>query len=193
VAHDTSYPAETATLVLVHANAYIKSEYSAKTMNWSAINQLIKQKNGRPACRVKGFSRYRHVEYLNSSIGLIVPAHQENDQVDGIHPASISESVKTFTSIVEPLTGAKYSGERYSCHWLNRRLQGSLVLAAYGRMIDQGDPEAILLTPKHTFRMHVYMTAHGPVVVVEDREEVHVIARHDELAKMNLAELPKAA
>lgn len=193
MAHEKTFPTATSSAVPGHPNPSIKGEYGAKTMNWSAINQLIKQKNGKPARRVKGFGLYRHVEYLNSPCGLIVLAHQENGQVDGIHPASISDSVKTFNCIVEPLQDRLYSRVRYSCHWLNRRQQGSLVLEAYGRMIDQGDPEAILLTPKHTFQMHVYMTAHGHVVAVEDRDEVHVIARHDELAKTNLAELPKAA
>lgn len=170
-----------------HATGSIPTDYSVKIMIWSAIDQMVKHKNGKPARRVEGFARYRHVEYLNSPLGLIVLAHQENDQVDGIHPSSISDSVRTFTSIVEPLSERRYSGVSYSSHWLNRRKQGSLVLAAYGRMINQGDPEAVLLTPKHTFRLHVYLTAHGPVVAVEDRDNVHVIAQHEKFAT-NLTE-----
>lgn len=129
---------------------------------------------------------YSYVEYMNSPHGLIVLAHHGDSagQVDGIHPASLSHSIGRPNNIVEPLTacdGTVFARDpvAYNSHWIGRRSQGGLVLAAFGRMIDGGDQEApSFKAPEgEGFTMTVYDAPNGPVVGVFDANEdvVHVI------------------
>ena len=119
---------------------------------------------------------YHHVEYFNAPQGLIVLAHQNtiDGQVDGIHPVSLSEHVDHPRNIIEPLVGAN-SG--YAVHYLARRQHGGLVLGAFGRMIDAGDPEApAFQVEEGELVLEVFSTPAGPIVaIVEDAQNVHLI------------------
>jgi hypothetical protein len=79
----------------------------------------------------------------------------------------------TPKNIVEVLEGD--NGQPFKCqpiaynrHWLTRRSQGGLVLAAFGRMIDGGDPEAprFLAAEDSTLQMSVHDTPSGPLFFV---------------------------
>ncbi|MGN7771550.1 hypothetical protein [Phyllobacterium sp. 22552] len=125
---------------------------------------------------------YSYVEYLNSPCGLVVLAHQGdfNGQVDGIHPARLSHSIESTLNIIEPLKGHdkalfRNSPVGYNMHWMTRRSQGSLVLTAFDRMIDGGDPEAPYLkvgddddSSDGFFSVAVYDAPHGPVIGIHD-------------------------
>lgn len=106
---------------------------------------------------------YGHVEYFNSSHGLIVLAHQNSvaGQIDGIHPASLSGSIASDRNLVEPLRdsdGAAFNHApiAFNLHWMTRRSQGALILDAFGRMIDGGDPEANMLTSPEPMALEIY-------------------------------------
>ncbi len=171
----TLYPS-----IISDENFSIKAEYIAETMTVRDLYKLMKINGSNLYRRIPGFdTEYRFVEYLNSPHGLIVLAHQLNEQVDGIHPSSLSGAISTEFgfNIVEPLPDDEFSGERYSAHWMGRKQQGSLVLAGFGRMIDQGDPEAPCLpSGLLTYRMSVYPLPGGPIVALRIYDIVHVIA-----------------
>lgn len=118
---------------------------------------------------------YQQVEYLNAPAGLIVLAHHAyvRGQVDGIHPASLSHHIDDAPAIVEPFGRSGV----YAEHYLPRKWQGALVIGAFGRMIDAGDPEA----PRFTrdvgyFTLETFDGPDGPIVaVIEKRDTIHVI------------------
>lgn len=133
-----------------------------------------------------GAELYSHVEYMNAPQGLIVLAHHDDivGQVDGIHPATLSDSIDRPNNIVEPL--AAFDGRlfalspvAYNSHWMSRRSQGGLLLAGFGRMIHGGAPEAHCLEEPDSecFSMTIYDAPHGPIIGVFDldAEVVHVI------------------
>ncbi|MBO9097565.1 MULTISPECIES: hypothetical protein, partial [unclassified Rhizobium] len=126
--------------------------------------------------------------YMNSPHGLVVLAHRDYDEVvEGVHPASISNSIETPKNIVEPLAGDdgtafNLNPVAYNSHWLTRRSQGGLVLAAFGRMIDGGDDAAprFIAHKDSTLEMSIHDTPDGPVFFVfscheENADIVHVI------------------
>ncbi|MDP8251488.1 hypothetical protein [Pseudochrobactrum saccharolyticum] len=121
---------------------------------------------------------YSHVEYLNSPAGLIVLAHHNtpDGQVDGIHPACIGKSIINPRNIIEPLKGSKLSPHAYNVHYMTRRSQGSLILEAFGRMIDGGDNEAPAVKPSGGFNLEFYNTRAGLIIgVIESDTRVYVI------------------
>ncbi len=85
-------------------------------------------------CRMNGMQSafgdelYSHVEYMNAPQGLILLAHHDDivGQVDGIHPAALSDSIDRPVNIIEPL--AAFDGKlftrnpvAYNSHWMTRR------------------------------------------------------------------------
>lgn len=159
--------------------------YTHETLNFEGYLAYVKTLSG-PVIEPDAF--YSHIEYMNSPHGLIVLAHRDYDEVvEGIHPAKLSESISVPKNIVEPLEG-DYGDDfgreliTYNRHWLTRRSQGSLVLAAFGRMIDGGDPEAprFIAPEDSTLQMSVHDTPDGPVFCVfsgngETENVVHII------------------
>lgn len=133
-----------------------------------------------------GDELYSQVEYMNAPQGLILLAHHDDivGQVDGIHPAALSDSIDRPVNIIEPL--AAFDGKlftrnpvAYNSHWMTRRSQGGLVLAGFGRMIDGGALEApcIEASDNEAFSMTIYDAPDGPIIGVFDlgAEVVHVI------------------
>lgn len=113
---------------------------------------------------------YGRVEYLNSPCGLIVLAHQNTvaGQVDGIHPANLSESINRPANIVEPFKRRDPTTPAYNAHYMTRRSQGGMVLEAFGRMIDGGDPLAPMLTTERRFSLEIFDAPFGPVAAVTE-------------------------
>lgn len=159
--------------------------YTHKTLNRNEFMSYMKTLSG-PDIEADTF--YSHIEYLNSPHGLIVLAHRDYDEViEGFHPANLSDSVIAPNNRIEPLkgdSGILFSREpiAYNQHLMTRRSQGGLVLAAFGRMIDGGDPEAPRFLPPEDFtlQMSVHDTPEGPVFFVfscdeENGDVVHVI------------------
>lgn len=159
--------------------------YTHETLDYEAFEAYAKSLSG-PVIEPDTF--YSHVEYMNSPHGLLVLAHRDYDEVvEGIHPASLSHTIATPKNVVEPLAGDRgdtFNREpiAYDSHWLTRRSQGSLVHAAFGRMIDGGDPEAprFLASNDSTLQMSVHDTPNGPIIFVfpaydGSEDVVHVI------------------
>lgn len=121
---------------------------------------------------------YDQVEYLNSPAGLIVLAHHDtiDGQVDGIHPASLSSSIDRSWNIIEPLQCGQ-SKPDYNTHYMGRKSQGALVLAAFGRMIHAGDAEAPNMRTDRHFSLQFFSAPSGPIVGVIEfgTDTVHVI------------------
>lgn len=113
---------------------------------------------------------YDCVEYLNSPSGLIVLAHHNAvaGQIDGIHPAELSRRIDRPANIVEPLKRRDSTSPSYCAHYMTRRSQGGLVLEAFGRMIDGGDPLAPMLTTERRFSFEIFDAPFGPVVTVTE-------------------------
>lgn len=131
---------------------------------------------------------YYNVEYLNSPKGLIVLAHQNTDdgQVDGIHPTTISEAIMTSRNIIEPLKSKQSGALEYNVHYMTRRSQGTLILEAFGRMINGGDEEAISISTEKFFKLEFYNTNLGLVIgVIEGIDRVCII-RPNELQDTEL-------
>ncbi len=153
--------------------------YGHATMTTDAFDFLSKDW---PSIRFG--ENYDRVEYLNSPHGLIVLAHQNTDdaQVDGIHPSSLSGTILNEQNIVEPLRdsdGGQFSsvsGE-FCAHWMTRRSQGALILSAFGRMIDGGDPEAVMLMSSEAMALEIFNAPVGPIVALFDSstDDVQVI------------------
>lgn len=153
--------------------------YGHATMTPDSFHHLAKEW---PSIRFG--ENYDRVEYLNSPHGLIVLAHQNTDdaQVDGIHPSNLSGSIRNARNIIEPLKdsdGAIFSsvsGE-FNAHWMTRRSQGALILSAFGRMIDGGDPEVVMLALSEAMALEIFNAPVGPVIALFDSftDEVHVI------------------
>lgn len=118
---------------------------------------------------------YRYIEYFSAPAGLIVLAHHDDytGQVDGIHPVSLSGHVEGLQSIIEPLS----PNSRYAAHYLPRKWQGQLVLAAFGRQIKAGAPEAPSIeTDDGFFSLEIFDAPTGPIVgVLDGKSKVHVI------------------
>lgn len=160
--------------------------YTHETLSYEEFATYAKPLS-RPV--VEADTYYSHIEYMNSPLGLLVLAHRDYDEVvEGVHPANISHSIKTPKNFVQPLAGddgTAFGREpvAYDSHWLTRRSQGALVLAAFGRMIDGGAPEAprFLATGDSTLQMSVHDTPSGPVFFIfaspDDGTEdlVHVV------------------
>ncbi|GAK71145.1 hypothetical protein RRU01S_15_00700 [Agrobacterium rubi TR3 = NBRC 13261] len=130
-----------------------------------------KASRGWPVKRFNG--KYNCVEYLNSPSGLIILAHQNtrDRQVDGIHPAVLSESINSDRNIVEPLkshSGNPFSNSpvEYNMHWMTRRSQGALIQKAFGRMIDQGDKEAYVIELSTSVQLAIYDAPFGLVIAL---------------------------
>lgn len=165
--------------------------YTHKTLNRNEFLSYMKTLSGPD---IEADSSYSHIEYLNSPHGLIVLAHRDYDEViEGFHPANLSYSVTAPNNTIEPLkgdSGILFSREpiAYNQHLMTRRSQGGLVLAAFGRMIDGGDPEAPRFLPPEDFtlQMSVHDTPEGPVFFVfscdDNGDVVHVIhpAKHEQ-------------
>lgn len=99
--------------------------HTLETMDRKAFRSLVTKAfgyGGQKGAFLRG--GYRMVEYFNSPHGLIVYAHRADDQVDGIHPASLSESIRSFRNIIEPLHHSRYEGTKYNVHYMTRRSQG---------------------------------------------------------------------
>ena len=153
--------------------------YGHATMTPDSFHHLSKEW---PSIRFG--ENYDRVEYLNSPHGLIVLAHQntEDGQVDGIHPSNLSDSILNARNIIEPLKdsdGALFdsvSGE-FSAHWMTRRSQGALLLSAFGRMVDGGDPETVMLASSEAMSLEIFNAPVGPIVALFDSftDDVHVI------------------
>lgn len=140
------------------------------------VCSVVGRKKVRPSLTLR--APYSHVEYLNSPAGLIVLAHHNtpHGQVDGIHPASIGKSIINPRNIIEPLKGTKRSPYAYNVHYMTRRSQGSLILEAFGRMIDGGDSEVPLIEANGHFTLEIYNSCAGPIVgVIESEKRVYVI------------------
>lgn len=124
---------------------------------------------------------YEAVEYLNAPQGLIVLAHREDGQVDGIHPSCLSHHIESPRNIIEPFGGPAFG---YSNHWMTRRSQGGLVLGAFGKMIEQGDPQAPYIEPENSttyFDLGFFATPKGLIVALyNDDDTVHVIDQFEE-------------
>lgn len=122
---------------------------------------------------------YRAVEYLNSPVGVIVLAHHDTaaGQIDGIHPVCISDSINRPANIIEPFSRATENAPAYNAHYMTRRSQGGMVLAAFGRMVDGGDESAPKVETENRFMIEVFYSADGPVFGVIDNEadKVHII------------------
>jgi len=146
------------------------------------VSNIVGRKKVRPSVCL--YARYYSVEYLNAPSGLVILAHQDSDdaQVDGIHPAAIGKSVDNFRNIVEPLKGTSTDAPAYNVHYITRRSQGGLVREAFGRMIQQGGPEAPHVSTDKSFYLEIYNTRIGPIVgAVESFETVYVIRPADAL------------
>jgi len=134
---------------------------------------------------------YCMVEYLNSPKGLVVLAHHNTDeqQVDGIHPNTISErTARNTRNIVEPLKGPRGAAPTYNVHYMTRRSQGPLVQEAFGRMVHGGDDEALSVSSEANFnRIEIYNTKFGPVIgAVESSDRVCVIRpEHMQIEKLS--------
>lgn len=164
--------------------------YTHETLSYEEFATYAKSLS-RPV--VEADTYYSHIEYMNSPHGLIVLAHRDYDEVvEGIHPASLSHTIKTPKNIVEPLV--RDDGNVFNCdpvaynsHCLTRRSQGDMVLAAFGRMIDGSDPEApCFLAPEDsTLQMSIHDTPNGPMLLVfpcgDDEDVVHVIRPVNEM------------
>lgn len=135
---------------------------------------------------------YSRIEYMNSPHGIIVLAHRDYDEaIEGIHPASLSDSIERPKNIVQPLTsedGKMFNREpiAYNQHWMTRRSQGSLVLAAFGKMIDGGDEAAPCILPAKdsTLHMSIYEASNNPVIFIfhagEEKSDVVYVIQSEE-------------
>ncbi len=164
--------------------------YTHETLSYEEFATYAKSLS-RPV--VEADTYYSHIEYMNSPHGLVVLAHRDYDEgVEGIHPASLSHAIKTPKNIVEPFVGD--DGNVFNCdpaaynsHCLTRRSQGDLVFAAFGRMIDGGDPEAprFLAPEDSTLQMSIHDTPNGPMLLVfpcgDGEDVVHVIRPVNEM------------
>jgi len=139
--------------------------YSHETMSKQSFADFLA--NPDTELRMYPAARYDRVEYMNSPFGLIVLAHHGDiaGQIDGIHPKAISESITGPRNIIEPFTRSETLPD-YNVHYMTRRSQGGLVLAAFGRMIDSGDPLAPSISTERNLKLEVYNTPAGPVVIL---------------------------
>lgn len=131
---------------------------------------------------------YTMVEYFNSPVGLIVFAHHNSieGQVDGIHPAALSDSIVSPRNTIEPLKGNSADTMAYNVHYITRRSQGALVLKAFGRQIQGGDEEAPWFKTSESFRLEVYNLETGPIIgAIESKDRVCVI-RPKHLQRKNM-------
>lgn len=166
--------------------------YTHEAMTYEAFCAYVMGIVGRKRIRSAAVlvAPYDAVEYLNSSAGLIVLAHHSTvaGQVDGIHPATIGKSIDNPRNIIEPLRGNHPDAPAYNVHYMTRKSQGSLVLEAFGRMIDGGDDEAPSFQTDGQFRLEIYNTKIGPIVgVFENYERVYVIRPSSEAVEVKEA------
>lgn len=166
------------------------ASYTHETMNRKAFRRYVASTYGKagvkPTLNLK--AHYEYVEYLNSPAGLLILAHRKfnGEQVDGIHPATISHSIESFRNIIEPLSQS--DAPNFNAHYMTRRSQGGLILKAFGRMIDGGDPEAHSLTSETYLQVEVFAAPYGPLIGVIDREADTVyVVRPDISNEMKVA------
>jgi hypothetical protein len=155
-------------------------EYTVNTISRKEFRSRVAQLVGKRQARGLTFKApYYSVEYLNSPVGLIIFAHHDTveGQIDGIHPAGVSESINRPVNIIEPLDADAGGLHSYNVHYMTRRSQGPLILKAFGRMIHQGEPEAPSLKTNGRFSLEIINTPAGPIVGVTEYggDVVHVI------------------
>jgi hypothetical protein len=151
-----------------------------ETMSLAAFRSYVTDGNTKKLVRpsLVLVAPYTMVEYFNSPVGLIVFAHHNTiaGQVDGIHPAALSDSIVSPHNIIEPLTGSGDNAMAYNVHYMTRRSQGSLVLKAFGRTIQGGEEEAPWFKTGKSFQLEVYNLKTGVVIgAIENEDRVCVI------------------
>lgn len=165
--------------------------YTHKTISSVELQEYTKNLSGHV---IEADTYYSHIEYMNSPQGIIVLAHRDDDEViEGIHPANLSDSINNAKNIIHPLAdgdGNVFCTKpiAYNQHWMTRRSQGNLVLAALGKMIDSGDEAAPHFLPEEDYmlQMSIYDTPNGPVFLIfpageYDSDVVHVIRPAEEV------------
>jgi hypothetical protein len=83
------------------------------------------------------------LEYMNSPLGLIVYAHHGMNGCEAFYPSAIDfekvTGIRPFPDMIEP---AGHMEGPFVRHTMSRKTTGFLIHAAYGRMVNAGDPEA---------------------------------------------------
>lgn len=155
-----------------------QATFSHRTMSRKAFRVYITQVYGWRGKRgLTLTANYKHVEYMSAPDGLIVLAHHDTiaGQVDGIHPVANSKHIEHWANIIEPLT----SDCDHVVHYMTRKSQGGLMLGAFGRMIQPGDPEAkAFQRDSGRFVIELFNGPKGPIVaIIENADTVHLIER----------------
>ncbi|MCQ0989941.1 hypothetical protein [Jiella marina] len=120
----------------------MNATYTHEEMTREAYAALLMSEIGdRDLVKTVRTADFYHLEYINSPVGLVVLAHHGMNGCEAIHPAAFDFEAATGLKPLdtEPVPGVASNFLRHS---IRRRQTGSLVLAACGRMIHAGEPEA---------------------------------------------------
>ncbi|MDN2580879.1 hypothetical protein [Aquibium sp. ELW1220] len=164
---------------------YLGARYSHETTSRKGFRSYIADVLGGRGHRGLTFrAPYEVIEYFNTPAGLIVFGHRgylHNEQVDGIHPASITNSIDRPQNISEPFCCADDQCPAYNVHYMTRKSQGIMLMEAWpdGRPAYEISPENLFKIDVDSggfYSLEAFKTPLGPIVAVfEPSGIVHVI------------------